>query len=171
MRFLALIRFALSHANTSAEMITPTITAKARLRKKIVTKVTTTITNTSDFGILLKVRKLAHSKVVTATIIINPVRAAIGSCSIIPEPNMINISKATAATIPDKRALAPEETLIKLCPIIAHPPIPEKRPDSILAVPCATASLLLFPRVSVISSKMLSVNKLSINPTDAMIAA
>jgi hypothetical protein len=38
----------------------------------------------SDLGILLKVFKLAHSKVPMATIIISPVRAAIGKTSIRP---------------------------------------------------------------------------------------
>jgi hypothetical protein len=33
---------------------------------------------------------------------------------------------AMAATIPESLALAPLETLIRLCPNIAQPPIPEK---------------------------------------------
>ena len=77
----------------------------------------------------------------------------------------------TEAKIPDNRALAPEEILIRLCPIMAQPPMPEKSPERILAVPCATASLLPLPRVPVISSTMLSVSKDSINPTPATMPA
>ena len=83
----------------------------------------------------LKVLKLAHSNVPMATIIISPVNAAIGSFSIKLEPNIINTRSITAATIPDNLALAPEEMLIRLCPIIAHPPIPESNPERIFAAP------------------------------------
>lgn len=72
---------------------------------------------------------------------------------------MMKISKLIAATIPDKRARAPDDTLIRLCPSMAQPPIPEKKPESTLAVPWATHSLLLWPRVSVISSRIFNVKK------------
>ena len=100
-----------------------------------VIKVTKTITITSELGIFLKVLKLAHSKVPIATINIKPTRAAIGSCSIKLLPNIINTKSITAAVIPDNLALAPEDVLIKLCPIIAQPPIPDKKPEKILAIP------------------------------------
>ena len=127
------------------------------------------MTKISDLGILLKVRKLAHSKVPMATIIIKPVNAAMGNCSISAAPNITMTKSPIAATIPDNRARAPEEILIKLCPSMAHPPIPENTPDNMLAIPCAMASLFPRPRVSVISSMMLRVNKLSISPTPATI--
>ena len=133
--FLALILFALSHANTSAAIMTPTTTAKAKLCRNTVTKVTITITKISDFGILLNEPKLAHSKVPMATMIIKPVRAAMGTFSMKLEPNIINTSNITEATIPESRARAPLETLIKLWPIMAQPPIPENIPESILAAP------------------------------------
>ncbi len=116
-------------------MTTPTRTAKARLWRKIVTKVTKTITNTSDLGILLKVFKLAHSKVPTETIIISPVRAAMGIFSIKLAPNMMKTKSITEATIPESLALAPLDVFIRLCPIMAQPPMPENNPDKILAAP------------------------------------
>ena len=78
----------------------------------MVTKVTNTITNTSDFGILLKVFKLAHSKVPTETMIISPVNAAMGIFSIKLAPNIINTNSITEATIPESLALAPLEVLL-----------------------------------------------------------
>ena len=42
--------------------------------------------------------------------------------------------------------------LIMLWPIMAHPPIPPKKPVMRLAVPCPRHSRVLFPRVSVNSS-------------------
>ena len=82
-----------------------------------------------------------------ATIIISPVNAAIGSLSIKLDPNIINTRSIIAATIPDNLALAPEDILIRLCPIIAQPPIPESNPERMLAAPCATASLFPLPLV------------------------
>src|SRR5690554_637672 len=141
------MRLALSQANTRAAMITPMTTANARLCSTAVVPVTTTMTNTSDRGILLNVLRLAHSKVPIATMIINPVSAAIGNCSTRLAPTMMKITSATEATIPDRRARAPFDMLIRLCPSMAHPPIPEKNPERILATPCAKDSLLLRPRV------------------------
>ncbi len=152
-------------------MITPSKTAIAKLWVIAVIKVTKIMTTTSELGIFLNVLKLAHSKVPIATININPTKAAIGNCSIKLLPNIINTKSITAAVIPDKRALAPEDVLIKLCPIIAQPPIPDKNPERIFAVPCATHSLLPRPLVSVISSIIFKVNKLSISPTPATIPA
>ena len=143
----ARMRFALSHAKTRAAIITPSKTANARLCKNTVIKVTAIITKTSDLGMRLNVLKLAHSKVPMATIIISPVNAAIGSLSIKLDPNIINTRSIIAATIPDNLALAPEDILIRLCPIIAQPPIPESNPERMLAAPCATASLFPLPLV------------------------
>ena len=105
------------------------------------------------------------------TMIINPVSAAIGSFSIRLEPNIMNTSSIMAATIPESLALAPDDIFIRLCPIIAQPPIPESSPERIFAAPCATASLLPLPLVCVISSMILSVKRLSMSPTPATIAA
>ena len=116
-------------------MITPTNTAKAKLCRNTVINETNTITTTSCVGICPKVLKLAHSNVPMATITITPVNAAIGNCSIIGAPYIMNISNNSDATIPDNRCLAPEDILINDCPIIAHPPIPENKPVTKFAVP------------------------------------
>ena len=105
---------AFSHAKTRAAIITPIRTAKAKLCSKTVIKATKTITSTSILGILPKVLRLAHSNVPILTMIINPVSAAIGTCSIRSAPNMMNTNSITDATIPDNLALAPDEILIKL---------------------------------------------------------
>ncbi len=169
MYFLARMRFALSQANTKAEIITPIKTAKAKLCKKIVINVTTSITKISCFGILVKALKLAHSKVPMATIIITPVKAAIGNNSITGAPTRIITKIVKAAMIPDNRALEPEDKLTKVWAIIGQPPIPKKKPLAIFAVPCAKHSLLLFPFVPVISSTKFKVNKPSVKPTAAII--
>ena len=152
-------------------MITPIRTARAKLCSTAVTMVTTSMINTSLVGIRRNVRNDAHSNVPMATMIMSPVSAAIGSCSISGAPKRIKTKSITAATIPDKRARAPDETLIRDWPIMAHPPMPLKSPLRILALPCATHSRLPCPRVCVISSMMFNVSKLSSKPTPATMAA
>ena len=93
-------------------MTTPAKTASAKLCKNTVIKETSTITITSCVGIFPNDLRLVHSKVPIATMIIKPVNAAIGNCSMIGAPNMMNVSSINEATIPDNLALAPEEILI-----------------------------------------------------------
>ena len=138
---------------------------------KTVTKVTVIITKTSDFGILLKVFKLAHSKVPMATIIITPVSAAMGNFPIMGAPTRIMSNMVNEAMIPESRALEPAERLTKVCAIMGQPPIPKKKPLAIFAVPCAIHSLLLLPFVDVISSTRFNVNKPSVKPTPAITSA
>ncbi len=69
------------------------------------------------------------------TINITPTKAAIGICSIRGAPKSTKHNNATAATAPDKRPRPPELTLMMDCPIMAHPPIPPKRPFKMLAPP------------------------------------
>jgi len=80
-------------------------------------------------------------------------------------------NKNKAAAIPDVQPRPPELILIMLCPIIAQPPMPPKKPVATLATPWPTHSLLLRPRVSVISSISVRVSKDSINPMAAKISA
>ena len=162
---------ALSQANTSAATTTPSNTANAKLCKTAVTKVTNTMINTSDVGMRRNVRNEAHSNVPMATMIMRPVKAAMGNRSIKGAPNKMNTKSITAATMPLNRARAPELTLMRLCPIMAHPPMPLNKPLRMLAAPCATHSRLPWPRVPVISSRMFKVSRLSINPTPATMAA
>ena len=107
----------------------------------------------------------AHSNVPITTINITPTKAAIGICSITGARKSTNIKRQTAAVIPDARPRPPEFTLINDCPIIAQPPMPPNRPQTILAAPCPTHSRLPCPRVSVISSISVSVINDSISPT------
>ena len=62
-------------------------------------------------------------------------------------------------------------TLIMVWPIIAHPPIPPKRPVTMLAMPCPVASRVLSEWVSVRSSTNLAVISDSSRPTSAMVNA
>ncbi|MNX86872.1 hypothetical protein D3C86_1187740 [compost metagenome] len=113
--------------------------------------------------------KLAHSKVVIATIIITPTKAAMGNFPITGAPNRMIIKIVNAAIIPESLALEPAPRFTKVCAIIGQPPIPKKKPFKIFELPCAMHSLLLFPRVPVISSTKFSVSKPSVKPTAATI--
>jgi hypothetical protein len=79
--------------------------------------------------------------------------------------------KNTAAEIPEIRPRPPFDILIIDCPIIAHQPIDPKNPHTVFARPCAIDSLLLFPRVSVISSISVKVIRDSVNPIIASTSA
>ena len=128
------INLACSQANTNADIITPTTTAKAK-SVAIVTADTVTKISASLIGTLPIIRKLDHSKVPITTINITPISAASGICSISAEPTRINSNKKTAALMPDSRPRPPELTLIMLWPSIAQPPMPPKSPVTVLATP------------------------------------
>ena len=108
------MRFALSQAKTKAEMITPIKTARAKLCRMTVIAATNNNTKISCLGILFMIRKLTHSKVPIATIIITPTKAAIGNSPIMGAPNKIITRIVKEATIPDKRARDPAERLTKV---------------------------------------------------------
>ncbi|AJI46929.1 hypothetical protein BF30_2024 [Francisella philomiragia] len=115
-------------------MIIPTITAIAKSNITVVI-VTTTIINTSFLGTRLIILKDAHSNVSITTIIITPIKAARGIILINGIATKINTNKKIPAVIPDKRPRPPEEILIILCPIIAQPPIPLKKLDTMFPIP------------------------------------
>ena len=124
-----------SQANVSADIITPTITANAKLSVKtviIATDIPVTISGTGTFP---NKRKVHHSNVPMTTINITPISTAIGIISIYSDKKRINISSTIAATIPDKRPRPPDLILIKLCPTMAQPPMPPKKPVTELAIP------------------------------------
>ena len=83
-----------------------------------------------------------------------------------PNTMIRNISKAPA-TRADKRPLPPDLTLMIDWPIMAQPAIPPKNPVTKLAIPWPRASLFLLLSVSVMSSTIFAVNKVSSNPTTA----
>ncbi len=62
-------------------------------------------------------------------------------------------------------------TLIMVWPIIAQPPMPPKKPVTMLAMPWPIDSRVLSERVSVMSSTSLAVISDSIRPTSAMARA
>ena len=66
---------------------------------------------------------------------ITPTNAAMGRRSIKGAPNITNIRSITDAVIPLSLARAPLLMLIRLWPIIAQPPMPLKKPLSMLAAP------------------------------------
>ena len=148
--------------------MTPTTTAIAK-SWITVTPVTRMITNASSLGILNRSFKEGQAKVPITTIIMIPVRAAMGILSISADKNTINTNSAIAAEKPDNRPLPPESIFIIVWPIIAHPPIALKNPQTKFASPCPTHSRLGLPSVSVISSTKVNVSRLSINPMPAMV--
>ena len=125
----------------------------------------------SGSGILPNKRNEPHSKVPITTIIITPMSTATGIISMYLSKYKIKKSKTTAATMPDSLPRPPDLILIKLCPTMAQPPIPPKKPVIVFASPWPIHSLLGRPVVSVKSSIKLSVNRLSIRPTSAITIA
>ncbi len=101
------------HANTSAEMITPAITAIAKSAKTVM-MVTVTITNTSDFGICLRCEKLDHSKVPTLTINIIPTKTPTGIALRTSVMETTKTRSPTAAVKEERRPRPPEVKLMIL---------------------------------------------------------
>ena len=62
-------------------------------------------------------------------------------------------------------------TLIIVWPIMAQPPMPPKKPVTMLAMPWPMDSRVLLERVSVMSSTSLAVISDSISPTSAIARA
>ena len=72
----------------------------------------------------------------------------------------------------DRRVRAPDTfTLIIVWPIMAQPPMPPKKPVTMLAMPCPIDSRVLQEWVSVMSSTSLAVINDSISPTSAIASA
>ena len=99
------------HANTNADIITPTITAIARSCQTVMAE-TVIRTMASEIGIFLIILKLLHANVPITTMNITPTSAAIGIFSISGAPKSTKHSKAIAAISPDNLPLPPELTLI-----------------------------------------------------------
>ena len=144
----------------------PTRTAIAK-SCKTVTVETRMITKASILGMLDSIRRLDHSNVPITTINITPVSAAKGIISTSGAAKRSIPNRKSAAAIPDKRPLPPPRILIILCPIMAQPPMPPKKPFTTFAKPCPIHSLFPRPRVSVSSSTKVRVIKDSISPTAA----
>ena len=119
-------------------MMTPRTTPMARLWVATVTTTVTSMTAVSDFGIRRSVegRMLCQSKVAMETMIITATRAAIGIMPTMSPRATTRISRNAPARKVEIRVRAPEcLTLIMVCPIIAQPPIPPKKPEIMFAAP------------------------------------
>ena len=158
------------HAKVRAEIITQAITARARSQLITVIAVTATITKASLFGILFIIFSVGHAKVPITTININQTSAASGISEMYFVANTIRIMRKTEAEIPDILHLHPFDILIIDCQIIAHHPMAQKKPQTLFAIHCPTASLLFCPLVSVISSIRVSVISDSVRPITASIS-
>lgn len=146
---------------------TPAKTASARLCIKMVMSMTIIITTISLVGTLPSVLSDDHSKVPMTTINITPTNAALGMTAMTGEPTIIKSKRKSAAERPESLERPPELMLIIDWPIIAQPPMPEKKPEAMLPAPSAIHSRLALPRVSVISSMRLSVSNDSTAATPA----
>ena len=72
------------------------------------------MTNASDTGTFLMIRKLDHENVPMTTTNITPVSAAIGMISIRGDATSMYIRRNIAASAPERRHLAPDFMLIML---------------------------------------------------------
>ena len=167
-------KWATRRAKATIATSTPTITPRARLCVHTVTATVESITRVSGRGIRARVegRTECQSNVAHDTKIMMATRAAIGMTATTSPRVTTRSSRKIPARKVEMRVRAPEaRTLIIVWPIIAHPPIPPKKPVTMLAAPCAQDSRVLFERVSVMSSTSLAVISDSSRPTSAMVRA
>ena len=108
-----------------------------------------------------------HAKVPITTMNITPTSAASGMSSISGEAKRMKLSRNSAATMPAMRVRPPDFTLIIDWPIIAQPAMPPMKPVAVLATPWPMHSWFLSLSVSVRSSTMEAVIRLSSRPTAA----
>ncbi len=110
-----------------------------------------------------------QSKVATDTMIMTATSAAMGMSETTGPKTMHSTIRNAPARKVDRRVRAPDTfTLIIVWPIMAQPPMPPKKPVTMLATPWPIDSRVLPERVSVMSSTSLAVISDSIRPTSAM---
>ena len=98
--------------------------------------------------------------------------AAMGMTATMSPSATTSVMRNTPARNVDSRVRAPLAlTLIIVCPIIAQPPMPPKKPVTMFATPWPQDSRVLFERVSVMSSTNFAVISDSIRPTNAIARA
>ena len=154
--------------------MTPTTTPMARLWVATTTATVATMTRVSLLGIRRRVagRTLCQSKVPTETMIMTATRAAIGmTADDVAEADDEDEQEDAGQEGRDPGAGAGAFTLIMVWPIMAQPPMPPKKPVTMLATPWPQASRVLCEWVSVMSSTSLAVISDSISPTRAMARA
>ena len=154
-------------AKLSAAITIPHSTAVARSVNTVMT-VTATTTMASCSGTLPSTRSEPQANVSCATTNMTPTSAASGMWAISGDRNSTNSRIMTPPTRPDRRERPPEPRLIMVWPIMAQPPMPPNRPETMLAAPSATHSRLGWPLVCVMSSVRLKVSSVSSKPTIAI---
>ncbi len=142
----------------------------ARLWVATTAATVTTMTVVSPSGIRLRVLGWmeCQSKVATDTRIMTATNAAMGMSETTgPKAMHSTIRKAPARNV-ESRVRAPDVfTLIIVWPIMAQPPMPPKKPVTMLAMPWPMDSRVLLEWVSVMSSTSFAVISDSISPTSA----
>ncbi len=108
-----------------------------------------------------------HENVPIETMIMIATRAAIGMRLTRSPSTRIRKRSATPAVKVERRPRPPDFTLIIDWPIIAQPAMPPKNPVTELAMPWPTHSRFLSEGVSVSSSTIWAVIRLSSRPTAA----
>ncbi len=167
-------RRATRRAKTTIAVTEPTTTPIARLWVATTQTTVTTMTVISPAGIRRSVfgATECQSNVANDTMIITATRAAIGMSETTGPKTMHSTIRNAPARKVDSRVRAPDtRTLIIVWPIIAQPPMPPKKPVTMLATPWPSDSRVLEERVSVMSSTSLAVISDSISPTRAMASA
>ena len=157
--------------NRTDATITPTTTPIARFEVITTSATVEIMTNVSLFGMRRSVdgRMLCQSNVATHTMIITATSAAIGMIATTSPRVTTSTSRNTPAQNVEMRVRAPETlTLIMVWPIIAQPPMPPRKPESMFATPWPHASRVLCEWVSVISSTSFAVMRDSSSPTSAI---
>ncbi len=161
-------------AKTTIAVTEPTTTPTARLWVATTQATVTSMTVVSPTGMRRSVRGATEcqSKVAKDTITITATSAAMGMPETTGPKTMHSTIRNAPARNVDSRVRAPDtRTLIIVWPIMAQPPMPPKKPVTMLATPCPTDSRVLLERVSVMSSTSLAVISDSIRPTSAMASA
>src|SRR5699024_1701740 len=90
-----------------------------------------------------------QSNVPMDTMTMMPAKIGMGICTTQSPRTMIRNMRNAPAVNVESRVVAPAPTLITDCPIIAHPPMPPKKPVMKLAMPCPRDSLFLLLNESV----------------------
>ena len=125
-----------------------------------------TITAISLFGIFRIFFKPFISAVLIEIVIITATNAAIGIDPIHDLNIKIINNKDKPEESVDNLVLPPFSEFITDWPTSAHPAIPPNIEATIFAIPCPLASLFLLELLSLASSKISCVKKVSINPTN-----
>ncbi len=164
--------WATRRANRTIATSTPTPTPIARLSVARVPATVLSITIVSLNGIRRSVRTLCQSKVVAATSTITATSAAIGMVPTTSPSPTTRISRNAPDRNVDNRVRAPPVlTLMMVCPISAHPPMPPNSPVTMFATPWPHDSRVLSECVSVTESTSLALINDSSSPTTAIASA